>query len=688
VAGAFFGGAGNPALGATTKKLIELGYDIPDTSFLRDNIKWMKENEPFDGVVYSARPSTGVGQEFTWGAWGNPTVARSTLQHAVNELNAANQNGYAENYLRFNCTPGNVDWFDNSSSVIANCASAAWLATQGSTRGVFFDLESYEGQLWDYRAAKYKSTMSFSQYSAQVRLRGQQVMSAIQADSPNLTLILPVSYSYVWGASQINGNISNLPNVEYGLLPSFLDGMLDVAGPGIKFVDGYEAAYGFETAAQFQTARTRILSDTLPIVADDSKYGAKFKVGFAVWLDAHWRTMGWHSDPAQFNQNFYTPAEFENVVKYALQASDEYVWLYDEQLFWRSSNTLGSPDVPQAYIDAVKNALAAVQPGWFRASGDWNASFNWHGAVPNGVGAVALFPQPGNGSTQTVYTNIPVTVGTLRLDAGNNYVLAGAGPLTIQTSSGSGTLDVLQGSQKINLPLIFASSANVTVASGATLTIGNPTTIKANKTVTKAGTLIFEAPLTLESGASLVSSSGVMTVFGAPSMGSGAKLTLGTGTLTVDYRGLSTPASTIKTQLQSGYAAGAWNGPGIDSTLAVAGQTGLGWVDNLANQKVVVKLTRYGDANLSGLVDSVDFNAFVAGYGNVSSAIWGTGDFNYDNKVNTLDFNLLSGNFGQVAPSEPLLGSIVPEPGGTVTMLALAIIKCLRVRRATIQSLK
>ena len=657
----------------TVKKLIELGYDAPDTSYLRDNINAMKLAEPMDGVVYTARPNTGTNQEFTWNSWGSPTVSRSSMQHAVNELQAANTNGYAENFLRFISSPGNVDWFDNYNDIVANGATAAWLSTEGKTRGLFLDLEDYTTPLWDYRSAKYKTTKTFAQYSAQARQRGQQMMTAMQAESPNLSLFLPVSYSYVWGPSQINGQISQLPNVEYGLLPSFLDGMLDVAGPGVKFIDGFENAYGYETAAQFQSARTRILSGTLPIVADDAKYAEKFRVGFAVWLDAFWRNSGWYSDPSQFALNYYTPQEFENVLRYALQASDEYVWIYSEQLFWRNSNTLGSPDIPQAYLDAARAAMNSVSPGWFRGSGDWNQSGNWRGGVPNGVNALALFAQEGS-SNQTVYSNVPVTAGTLRFDGGNNYVLGGAGPLTMQTSSGTGSIDVIRGSQKINMPLFFASSTNIAVASGATLTVGNPATIRTNKAVSKTGTVIFQAALTLEAGATLTSVSGPMTFFGAPTLGSGAKIDLRSTTLAVDYHGLSNPSASLLNQLQTGYANGAWNGPGIDSASAVPGQLGLGWVDDQVLQQVTVKLTRYGDANLSGSVDSNDFNAFLTGYG-ASGGIWARGDFNYDGKVDTADFNLLAGNFGQMAPADLPLGSSVPEPACVVLLAAMGLMR-------------
>jgi len=80
-----------------------------------------------------------------------------------------------------------------------------------------------------------------------------------------------------------------------------------------------------------------------------------------------------------------------------------------------------------------------------------------------------------------------------------------------------------------------------------------------------------------------------------------------------------------------------------------------------------------GDADLNGLVNSVDFNAFINGYGS-TNANWLAGDFTFDAKVNTLDFNLLAANFGVASA---LLGTVVPEP----VSMSLMIIASMLMRR-------
>ena len=78
--------------------------------------------------------------------------------------------------------------------------------------------------------------------------------------------------------------------------------------------------------------------------------------------------------------------------------------------------------------------------------------------------------------------SLAITLGTLRMENSATYVVAGLGNLSMQVNTGAASINVTGGSHKINLPLTFASNTNINVAGGATLTIGNPTTINAGTT--------------------------------------------------------------------------------------------------------------------------------------------------------------------------------------------------------------
>ena len=98
--------------------------------------------------------------------------------------------------------------------------------------------------------------------------------------------------------------------------------------------------------------------------------------------------------------------------------------------------------------------------------------------------------------------------------------------------------------------------------------------------------------------------------------------------------------------------------------------------------------TEYGDANLDGHVNLLDFNALAGNFNHPGS--WETGDFSGDGLVNLLDFNLLAAEFNFAAagatlsgdPQPPIsvlvqnwgqaTGVYVPEPGALASVILAA----------------
>ena len=175
-----------------------------------------------------------------------------------------------------------------------------------------------------------------------------------------------------------------------------------------------------------------------------------------------------------------------------------------------------------------------------------------------------------------------------------------------------------------------------------------------------------------------------LTVTGL-SFGTG-QLDLCDGSLVVDYTG-ATPIDSVRDALTSGYFASGWTGAGIVSSTAAAKpnhDTALGYgeaaqlgftnfsgvrVDSTA---ILVKYTYYGDANLDGAVDTVDFNFLAVNFGG-SGKRWTQGDFNFDTTTDTVDFNLLAACFSKTSigatnslvrnapPSESLITGVLND---------------------------
>ncbi|HEY2951098.1 MAG TPA: hypothetical protein VGK40_00870 [Verrucomicrobiae bacterium] len=334
------------------KTLIEFGWDEPSTDFLRKHLAEM-ERTPFDGCVFHVdyhKPGGGKGS-FTWACWGTNAFAEADLERAFEDLRAIRSERFKHNFLRFNTTPANLDWFDDHSAVLANAWLAARLARAGKCPGILFDIEQYDAALFSYRKQRDAKQKSWEIYAAQVRQRGREVMEAFQRGYPDLTVFLTFGYSLPWSQSK-SGKVA-LAECSYGLLAPFLDGMVEAAKGRVRLVDGYELAYSYTDPARFASAYETMQRGLLPIVREPEKYRRVFSFGFGLWLDNNWRKNGWDLDDV--SKNFFTPETFGASVRRALEVADDYVWIYSETPRWWSAE--GKPaKLPTSYDQALRRA--------------------------------------------------------------------------------------------------------------------------------------------------------------------------------------------------------------------------------------------------------------------------------------------------------------------------------------------
>ena len=309
---------------------------------------------PFDGCVYHLRylQPDGKDADFLWSCWGKQAFTTQQVQHAIDDLKATRFKRLRHNFLRFNVTPGNLDWFDDYSAVINNARLAARVAREGGV-GILFDTEQYNAQLFDYRKQTNAATKTWDQYATQAHQRGREVMQAFQEEFPGLKVLMTFGYGAPWQESDAMKR--PLRECTYGLLAPFLNGMVEAAQGGTQLIDGWESAYSYFEEKKFRKARKMIHEDILAMVADHDKYRKVFSASFGLWMDYQWKEKGWNVEHPENNP--HPPEKFEQIVRTALQYADEYVWIYSETPRWWSDQG-GPVKLPAAYDAAIRRAAA------------------------------------------------------------------------------------------------------------------------------------------------------------------------------------------------------------------------------------------------------------------------------------------------------------------------------------------
>jgi hypothetical protein len=332
-----------PSAATSKKKLIEFGWDMPNAFYVAQHVRQM-ERLPFDGLVLSARyfdAALGKTRLFHDQSFGKRKFTWAELEPTAQALAKTKFVRFTDNFLRFNVSPADIDWFDDFQSIVHNSRLAARVARQGKIKGILLDLEHYKRRLFEYPQQKYRLQHSFAEYQDQVRLRAEQMMRAFQREAPNLTIFLTISYD------QAESDEHSLSEWKYGLLPSFLDGLFAAAEGSTQIVDGFEAAYGFAREAQFAAAHRKIHLENRSLTRVPALYAPRISAAFGLWMDYESNKRPWNLET--LDANYFTPEKFSSALKHALSRSDRYVWVYTEQPAWWTNERL-----PVAYVEAIR----------------------------------------------------------------------------------------------------------------------------------------------------------------------------------------------------------------------------------------------------------------------------------------------------------------------------------------------
>ena len=379
-----------PAIGPE-KKVIFFGCNSIDPQYLRAHLAEL-EKLPVDGTIIPVYPDDHgprrSGQEERW--FGPRVFKIEDFSEALADLKAVKSLRLTDNFVYFGTSvrfpPGDAvvrDWFDADWHEVAqNGAVAATIARESGFKGLCIDIEHYaQGtglwqRLFDYghyvnqAKAAGVEPRTFDECAAQVTRRGKELVAAISAAYPDITLlIIPFT-----GTRRM---------LHYRLALPFVDGMLQGVGPQATLIDGGEHGYPLETHAQFAELRRTAEHGGARNSSVPGLY-AKIQYAFGVWIDMDARgtgykdrsVPGWRTNPGELDKNFRTPANVEHSIYNALVAADKYVWLYvwHPHVWWDPNVTLDGQarqcgscphkGVPDAYWQAIANARLPHDPAW------------------------------------------------------------------------------------------------------------------------------------------------------------------------------------------------------------------------------------------------------------------------------------------------------------------------------------
>ena len=341
-----------PAVGAE-KKLIQFGWCMPTTQWLRENAERADE-AGFDGVVLDLGPGK---RKLAWHAWSTAHLDPALYQGDVENLKATQFKKLTEIFIRFNVTPGKVDWFEDFGGVLHNAGIAAKIVKECRLQGILFDVEQYHGKPFHYGSQKHREERTFEEYQKQARHRGRELMRAINEQCPEIVVFLTFGHYLAHGRVSKHNPLST---TGYGLLPSFLDGMIEACTDTTTIVDGWEYAYGYKRERNFREAYDIIRTRTLGWTAVPERYKLIMRAGFGLWAD---RGGHKHWDTRDFSNNYFTPEELEYALHCALNVSDKYVWIYSHAPNWWTGENL-----PMEYLSALRNARGPhPEPPIFRS---------------------------------------------------------------------------------------------------------------------------------------------------------------------------------------------------------------------------------------------------------------------------------------------------------------------------------
>jgi cellulose/xylan binding protein with CBM9 domain len=345
---------GSAATPPVEKKLIEYGWDVPFPDFVRENIREM-EKRPFDGLIFKLR---GGGKVLTPKAW-----VEAQFTQDYEDLQNIAWDTFTHNFVIM-WAASDQDWFSDAhwDAITNNAKLMAKAARLAKCAGICFDAEPYGNNPWLYPKAAHRDTKSFTEYEAIARKRGAQFAQAIEQEMPGTEILTFFQLSFLGKYCRPmdpKERAEKLSKEHYGLLPAFLQGMLEGSSGGLRIIDGNEGAYYYTNRNQYVDKYHEVIHGGLNAIdpALRGKYRAQVQMGQALYMDQYFGLRA-RKVLGHFMTGGEQPQWLEHNAYWALQTADKYVWCYSEKMDWWKGKS-----IPVGSEEALRSARAKIAAG-------------------------------------------------------------------------------------------------------------------------------------------------------------------------------------------------------------------------------------------------------------------------------------------------------------------------------------
>lgn len=319
---------------SSSKKIIYLSYFSPTAQFLNTNRAYI-DTLPLDGVCFYLSGS------LQSAIMRNVAVSQATIANELALLGTGTWTKVIDKWVTVYASPVgaaansfsvDADWTIASSNFTNLAAAVAAKVSSHHLAGIFFDTETYFGQVWQGPDTDWNAAYA----------RGKQIMQAIIAGWPSAKVLCT---HFTWASDSRTAGVYNAAGAAYDSLSdyyntigSFTSGMVAATtGTSATIIDGGEM-YTARTSSAYQAIYDWNKSGVAGAgtgcvvpVGDRAAYPGTVRIGFGVY-DQPW-------NGATMDENIW-----KATLQLAINRSDEVVWAYTERFDWLGVNS--APNVP------------------------------------------------------------------------------------------------------------------------------------------------------------------------------------------------------------------------------------------------------------------------------------------------------------------------------------------------------